>query len=167
MSGLIFNPLWYSMWSRQTDVQMNDSILPPKLCVRVHIHSTVCASLLSNRMIRIARNRCTYSLYCPPIQARAEREKRFLGFVVSYAQTNPGWAQIRVGCGEQGVRLLRFLVTAAWTLLIPFTPSKSPLPSPYKLCVKGGLTVVFASTLCHPLNQPLSLALTFTLLLSF
>lgn len=68
-----------------------------------------------------------------------------------------------VSCGwdgawarEWGVRLLGFLVTAAWAHLIPLYSPMQPL-SPCELCVKRGLSAILASAPCHSLNQAFSL----------
>ncbi len=65
-----------------------------------------------------------------------------------------GWGWVRAR--EWGVRLLGFLVTAAWAHLIPLHSPMQP-SSPYELCVKGGLSAILASAPCHSLNQPSSL----------
>lgn len=100
-----------------------------------------------------------WSLYLQTYQTDSNKQV-LIGALVCVAErglfecVSCGWSWARAR--EWGVRLLGFLVTAAWAHLIPLRSPMQP-SSPHELCVRGGPSAILASAPCHSLNQDLSL----------
>lgn len=130
------------LWEKIRD--NTQTVQSRQTCVIVHTMSLSVPSRqsISKHIGQTVINRCSLV----PCSCIGERE------VCLSVSCGWGWVRAR----EWGVRLLGFLVTAAWAHLIPLQSPMQP-SSPYELCVKGGLSAILASAPCHSLNQPSSL----------